>query len=157
MPQIVKGGKYIFGWSRVSKNGEIKINNEAMIEYDFNIGDKVILLPGSSYSEGFGIKSIKRIKKSKLKDILENNPTLVNFMVNMGDTILYKDKYLSWTKINENNSIKLPLETLSKYEITPEMKLLSVRGSWLSLGFVAKGRLIEEAKNTQKLKYSNKN
>ena len=34
MPQLVKGGKYIFGWSKVGKEGKIKIPPEAYEEYN---------------------------------------------------------------------------------------------------------------------------
>jgi hypothetical protein len=33
MPQLVKGGKHTFGWSRVGKTGRIIIPPEALTEY----------------------------------------------------------------------------------------------------------------------------
>lgn len=36
MPQLVKGGKYIFGWAVVQNDGRIKIPDEAFTEYDFH-------------------------------------------------------------------------------------------------------------------------
>ena len=35
MPQIIKGGKYLFGWSKVGVKGKIKIPLEAYEEYCF--------------------------------------------------------------------------------------------------------------------------
>ena len=33
MPQLERGGKYVFGWSQVSENGVIVIPGEAVGEY----------------------------------------------------------------------------------------------------------------------------
>jgi len=47
MPQLVKGGKYVFGWSKVNDEGKIVIPSKAFIEYHFKAGEKIILLSGS--------------------------------------------------------------------------------------------------------------
>ena len=53
MPQLVKGGKYVFGWSKVSDEGKIVTPSKAFIEYHFKAGEKIILLSGSKTSGGF--------------------------------------------------------------------------------------------------------
>jgi hypothetical protein len=35
MPQLVKGGKYVFGWSIVRENNMVKIPAEAFREYGY--------------------------------------------------------------------------------------------------------------------------
>ncbi len=34
MPQLVKGGKYVYGWSKVSTKGKIAIPDKAKEEYN---------------------------------------------------------------------------------------------------------------------------
>ena len=48
MPQIGKGGKYVFGWSLIQPSGKILIPKEAYDEYEFDDCQKIILLSGSS-------------------------------------------------------------------------------------------------------------
>jgi hypothetical protein len=50
MPQLVKGGKWVFGWVAVGLKGELMIPPEAWREYGFRIGDEVTFLPGSRSS-----------------------------------------------------------------------------------------------------------
>ena len=54
MPQLVKGGKYIFGWAKIGNNGEIRIPPEAYHEYDLKKDKNSILFSGSKTSGGFG-------------------------------------------------------------------------------------------------------
>jgi len=61
MPQLVKGGKYVFSWSKVSDEGKIVTLSKAFIEYHLKAGDKIILLSGSKTSGGFGL--IKRARE----------------------------------------------------------------------------------------------
>jgi hypothetical protein len=55
MPQLVKGGKWVFGWVIVGSGGEITIPPEAYREYGFRAGDEVVFLQGSRRSGGFGV------------------------------------------------------------------------------------------------------
>ena len=41
MPQLVKGGKYVFGWSVIGEDGGVVIPGEAVLEYGFEPGDTV--------------------------------------------------------------------------------------------------------------------
>ena len=70
MPQLVKGGKYVFGWSLVQKNGKISIPEEAFCEYKFNHCDKIVIIPGSSTSGGFSISCVSKLRKGPFKEIL---------------------------------------------------------------------------------------
>ncbi|MEW6558549.1 MAG: hypothetical protein AB1349_14565, partial [Elusimicrobiota bacterium] len=62
MPRIAKGGKYVFGWSKVGKIGRIVIPKEAMKEYKFEVRERVILMSGSRRSGGFGITTLSLLK-----------------------------------------------------------------------------------------------
>ena len=38
MPRLVKGGKYVYGWSEVGSGGKVAVPDEALAEYNFNVG-----------------------------------------------------------------------------------------------------------------------
>jgi bifunctional DNA-binding transcriptional regulator/antitoxin component of YhaV-PrlF toxin-antitoxin module len=62
MPQLERGGKYVFGWSQVSENGVIVIPGEAVGEYGLNPGTEVVLISGSKSSGGL-VMAIKSVLK----------------------------------------------------------------------------------------------
>jgi bifunctional DNA-binding transcriptional regulator/antitoxin component of YhaV-PrlF toxin-antitoxin module len=146
MPQLVKGGKHAYAWSKVNDQGKITIPHEALTEYNLLTWDKAILMPGSKRSGGFGLTSVELLKKSALHSILDESPQLAKFQINEGEPIEIKGKILCWVKMNKDGSITVPVSTLKKYGITPGDRLLSVRGSCLALGFIVKGPIIDEAK-----------
>jgi len=53
MPQLVKGGKYIFGWSCVHPDGRIMSPPEAREEYCFEPGGKLIVMSCISLALAF--------------------------------------------------------------------------------------------------------
>lgn len=146
MPKLVKGGKYVYGWSRVRDDGTIRIPDEPLKEYGYSEDQKVIVLPGSTRSGGFAITTVDKLENSPLNAILKKNPSLAQFKINMGELIRYRVENYCWTQINKQ-SITLPLDTLKVYGISPGDQLLSVRGSHLALAFLIEGPIYEEAKN----------
>jgi bifunctional DNA-binding transcriptional regulator/antitoxin component of YhaV-PrlF toxin-antitoxin module len=147
MPQIVKGGKYIFGWSRVGDKGKIRIPPEAFKEYDLIRYENLILFPGSKRSGGFGLTSIEKIQESPLGGVLEKNPQLAKFQIPEGTALEIDNKTYCWVKPDNSGVIIVPLVTLKKYGISAGDFLLVVRGSHLAVGFIVKGPIVEEAKN----------
>jgi bifunctional DNA-binding transcriptional regulator/antitoxin component of YhaV-PrlF toxin-antitoxin module len=146
MPRLVKGGKYVYGWSEVSNHGSILVPDEALIEYNLKPPCKVILLSGSRRSGGFAITTVSLLKNSALSRLLDENPKRASFQLLEGVTTTVARKPCCWVTLNSNGCIVVPLETLKKYGINIGDLLLSVRGSRLGLGFCAKGPLINEAK-----------
>lgn len=146
MPQLVKGGKYVFGWSKVKKNGELKIPDEAYLEYRFSNDHKGILISGSKTSGGFGLSSIRILKNSRIWEDLKIFPELINFELLEGETINIKNRKLCWIKINENGSIKPPNTLLKNYALEKNTNFLVVRGSGIALGFITQGLIYDEAK-----------
>ena len=55
MPQMNKGGKWVFGWCEVGSSGEIQIPPEAFAEYGFRAGEPILYLRGSRRSGGFSV------------------------------------------------------------------------------------------------------
>ncbi len=145
MPQIVKGGKYVYGWSKVGTKGRIVIPHEALQEYKLTGSQNAILLPGSKRSGGFGLTTPELLKDSPLAVIVNKNPQLGKFQIPEGEPVEIDGKPYCWVRIH-SGTITVPLKTLARYQISPGDLLLSVRGSGIALGFPVRGPIIEEAK-----------
>jgi len=146
MPQLVKGGKHVYGWSRVSSQGEIVIPKEALVEYGLLERAEVFLMPGSRRSGGFGITCIKLLEHSIFFLVLAENPQLTKFHTVEGVVVEIKERNYCWVKLSKDGRIVVPEETLKKYSVNIGDSLLSVRGSNVAIGFLVKGPIIEEAK-----------
>lgn len=53
MPQIAKGGKFVFGWSPIGKEGCVQVPEQVIDEYQLFTENKLILISGSKSSGGF--------------------------------------------------------------------------------------------------------
>ena len=69
MPQLVKGGKHVFGWSKVGEQGSIVIPSEAFAEYHLITGENVILMSGSKTSGGFGLTKRESLREFSIVNI----------------------------------------------------------------------------------------
>jgi hypothetical protein len=70
MPQLEKGGKWIFGWVVVRAGKGIVVPPEAYREYSFQAGDKVAFTRGSRSSCGFGIGRADKMPSLLAKRVL---------------------------------------------------------------------------------------
>lgn len=119
MPQLCKGGKWVFGWVVVNDKMRFQIPPVAFDEYGFKLSQELALIKGSRRSGGFGVGKL---------DIINSNEFMVKRIV-------------SKTIIGNNKQIEIPVEL----RIKPETRLLSVRGSNYALSFLLQGPIIEEA------------
>jgi bifunctional DNA-binding transcriptional regulator/antitoxin component of YhaV-PrlF toxin-antitoxin module len=145
MPQLARGDKYVYGWSKVGENGRIPVPAEAMGEYGLMEHDKVILMSGSRRSGGFAVTTPRLLGGSPLSAALQRFPRLRTFQMPPGRVVRVEGRPLCWASIEEDGFITLPYETLREYEILPGDRLLTVRGSGLALGFALRGPLVDEA------------
>jgi hypothetical protein len=120
MPQLVAGGKWVFGWVIVGPGRELPIPQEAWGEYGFQFGDEVAFLPGSQTSGGFGI----------------SHPRLL-----AGMAAPLKARVLARAYVDETGRVIVP----AAVGVEPGDRLLAVRGSGRALGFVTRGSIYEEA------------
>jgi hypothetical protein len=120
MPQLVKGGKWVFGWVTVGSRRELAIPPEAWDEYRFQVGDEVTFLPGSQRSGGFGLSHAR---------LLGDVPEPLQM------------RALARGRVDELGRVMVP----AAVEVRPGDRLLVVRGSGRALGFVAHGPIYEEA------------
>ena len=120
MPQLVKGGKWVFGWCVVSESGEIQIPPAAYLEYGFIPGEVVIFYRGSHRSGGFSVGRKQKVSAS-------GRPVLLR---SIGQAVMH-----------ENGRVGGP----PGLGIHPGERLLAGRGSGLALGFIRYGPIYEEA------------
>ena len=146
MPRLVKGGKYVYGWSEVGTTGKIEVPSEALADYNLMSPCKVILLSGSVRSGGFALITVSLLKDSVLSRLLDENLKLASFQLPEGETIMVAGKPCCWVTLNTDGCIPVPLKALKRYGINAGDRLLSVRGSRFAVAFCIKGPLIDEAK-----------
>jgi hypothetical protein len=120
MPQLVKGGKWVFGWTVMSSAGEVRIPPKTYAEYGFQTGETVVILPGSRRSGGCGVA-----RQEKLA----------------GSQIPFAQRMLGEGVVDENERVAIPGAT----GFQGGERLLLVCGSGLALGFVQCGPIYEEA------------
>jgi len=145
MPQLVKGGKHTFGWSRVGEEGQIRIPPDAWIEYRFAEVEYGYLLSGSRTSGGFGLTTLESLKASPFGDFLDRHPEWESPGSVFGKSIRYGPRVIAVVPIR-GKSIRVPRQILTLYEVTKGDLLLTVRGSRLALGFIARGPIVKEAR-----------
>jgi bifunctional DNA-binding transcriptional regulator/antitoxin component of YhaV-PrlF toxin-antitoxin module len=148
MPQLVKGGKYVFGWSRVGDHGRIVIPPEALEEYGLVESEKLILIPGSRTSGGFGLASQESQRNSPLRTVAEIN---LNMEIPQGEVVEYRGKPYCRVELS-NGSITVPPGTLERYGVGCGDRLLVIRGSGLAVGFAVRGPIVAEARGHPELK-----
>lgn len=66
MPQLNKGGKFVFGLSVIRPDLTIHIPPQALSEYDAVRDGKVIIFTGSKITGGFCVTTYSLLSNSKL-------------------------------------------------------------------------------------------
>ena len=72
MPQMNKGGKFIFGKSLIREDGVLQIPEQAIREYDITVEGRVYLFTGSKSTGGFCVTRKGLLEPSKLGHILSS-------------------------------------------------------------------------------------
>jgi hypothetical protein len=120
MPQLVKGGKWFFGWIVFGPNGEGPIPPTAFDEYGFGPGERVIFLRGSQRLGGVGVARRETLTLCRVP--------------------LFKRAF-GESLIDKNRRVIFP----TKAGCQKGERLLVVRGSGWALGFLQRGPIYEEA------------
>ena len=145
MPQMNKGGKFIFGKSLIRDNGILQFPKQAIEEYDITADGKVYLFTGSKSTGGFCVTRKGLFEPSKLGHILTETPELRENTAEQGAFIKYKGRSYAWVNISDDGQIALTDEMMKFLKIEPGMKLLSIRSSGIAFTMGAYGRLVEES------------
>ena len=139
MPQMNKGGKFIFGKSLIRTDGTLRIPPQAMEEYHIADEGKVYLFTGSKITGGFCVTRKGLLHPSKLGHILDDTPPLLDYSAGSGEFIKYKGRSYCWVEISQEGQILLTKKM---------MDFLKVRPEWsCSLSAVATSRLRWELKD----------
>ncbi|NLK90638.1 MAG: hypothetical protein GX274_03560 [Clostridiales bacterium] len=152
MPQLSKGGKYIFGWTKIKENGEIIIPEEIVRKYDLDLEKNLILITGSKTSGGFCVSSRALLIKSGIAELLITNPRLLDFSIAEESPIKIKGRSYLWIRFRCNNTIRLKKETMNFLGIKEGDFLLAIKGSNLSSVFAVKGPIVEKARGYPNIK-----
>ena len=147
MPQMNKGGKFIFGKSQIRDDLTVQLPTQAVTEYNAAAEGKVYLFTGSKITGGFCVTRKGLLEPSKLRHILTDNPALQNYQTTEGEFIKYKGRSYCWVNISENGIIELNREMMNFLDLKNGMELLSIRSSDIAFTMGAKGPLLEKAKN----------
>ena len=148
MPKMTKGGKYIFGWSRIRVNGELIFPRMAVDEYNLQEETYIYIVSGSKQTGGFCVMTDPLLFHSKLKNILKENSSLADRSLSEGELIAYKGRKYGWLALKEN-TVYLSDDLMKMLEIKVGDKLLAIRSSDIAFTMGVKGRLIEKANGYQ--------
>lgn len=144
MPQLSKGGKFIFGWCLIRDNGLIKLPSIIIDEYGLSDKTHIFLVTGSKQTGGFSLMPKHLLESSELSNILRNNPSLVNLSIKEGELIKYKGRRYCWLSITSGR-VELNNSLLHHLDISIGDKLLAIRSSNIAFTLGAKGRIYELA------------
>lgn len=147
MPQMNKGGKFIFGKSLIRDDFSIHIPTQAIAEYDALADGKVYLFTGSKVTGGFCVTRKGLLEPSKLGHILTDNQDLKNYCTAEGEFIKYKGRSYCWISISKDGTIYLSQEMMNFLNLRTGMELLSIRSSDIAFTMGATGPLLERANN----------
>lgn len=145
MPQMTKGGKFIFGKSVIRDDGTVLFPSQAISEYDITVDKRVYLFTGSKSTGGFCVTRKGLLYNSKLSHILNDLPELRDFTVQSGEFIRYKGRGYCYIDITSDGRIKLTDEMLCYLNIKKGMELLSIRSSDIAFTMGAYGPLLEKS------------
>ena len=113
MPQLNKGGKYVFGWSVIGRDGTIRLPPETLAEYGLLGDQNVIIFTGSKSTGGFCVTSKRLLSPSKLNHILNDLPELTEgHPEDLGRLLPYKGRSYAWLPLSREGTVQLPRRTL---------------------------------------------
>jgi hypothetical protein len=144
MPQMTKGGKYIFGWSRIRVDGELSFPRMAVEEYKLKEEKYIYIVSGSKQTGGFSVMTEPLLSNSKLKNILIDNPYLADRSIGEGELISYKGRKYAWLTLKDD-TISLPEDLIKSLGIEIGDKLLAIRSSDIAFTMGLRGSLIDKA------------
>jgi len=145
MPQMNKGGKFIFGKSLVRQDLSVQIPAQAITEYDMVSEGKIYIFTGSKSTGGFCVTRKGLLKDSKIGNILTDTPALLSYETGEGEFVKYKGRYYCWLSISDKGIIVLPGKSAEFLDIKVGTKLLSIRSSNIAFTMGAKGPLLDKS------------
>ncbi len=146
MPQMTKGGKYIFGWSKIKEYGKLTFPTMAIEEYKLQEESYIYIVSGSKQTGGFCVMPEPLLSDSKLNNILVKNKCLADRSLKEGELILYKGRMYGWLFLDGIN-VNLPQSLMDYLGVSVGDKLLAIRSSNIAFTMGFRGSLIDKANN----------
>lgn len=143
MPRMGKGGKFIFGKSRVLGDYTIRFPPQAAAEYHIACEGRVYLFTGSKSAGGFCVTRKGLLPPSKIGRILKDTPSLLNDELPKGRFVRYKSRSFCRVAVIPDGSIRPPKEAAALLQLAPGMELLSIRSSDIAFTMGARGPLLK--------------
>jgi len=145
VPQLSKGGKFVFGRSVLREDLSVRFPPQAVREYAITAERRVYLMTGSRSTGGFCVSRRGLLAPSKLGMILADNPRLLEYQTAPGEFVRYKGRSYCWLPIGDEGVLRFAAPMLDLLELRVGMQLLAIRSSDLAFTMGAKGRLLEAA------------
>lgn len=145
MPQMNKGGKFIFGKSLIRADGSLHLPPQAVSEYDITSEGRVYLFTGSKSTGGFCVTRKGLLLPSQLGFILRDCSDLCEYRAVECQFFPYKGRSYGWASISDEGTIHLSDGVLSFLGLSIGMSLLSIRSSDIAFTMGAKGPLLEKS------------
>lgn len=92
MPQLSRGGKFIFGESQIRPDGCVRFPPQAVTEYGIASEGRVYLFTGSGSTGGFCVTRQGLLLPSQLGHILTDLPELLRYEAPEGAFLRYKGR-----------------------------------------------------------------
>jgi len=144
MPQLNKGGKYVFGLSAISNRREILFPAETLEQYPVQKEGRIIIFTGSKITGGFCVTSKQLLGQSKLKHILDDCPALSQYTIDEGEFVRYKGRGYTWLHISQNGVVRLPENTMRYLNLSCGDILMSIKSSDIAFTMGARGPLMDK-------------
>ncbi|MBN2325254.1 MAG: hypothetical protein JXQ30_16105 [Spirochaetes bacterium] len=152
MPKLVKGGKWVYGWSVVGMDCRVLVPPDARDEYGFALEEDVLVMSGSRRSMGFAVTTEALLSGTPFQRHFEGYLEFLEYYEKNSMTgedpravFSQKGKALSRVFLDERGCLQMWRALLERYGVSPFDRLLGVRGSGIALGFVVKGPIVKEA------------
>ncbi|ADY12584.1 hypothetical protein [Sphaerochaeta globosa] len=145
MPQLAKGGKFIFGWSRITESLSIQLPSMAVDEYAITSEGKVYLFSGSNSTGGFCVTKKSLLLTSQIRNILDDTPALCKYLLPEGELVRFKGRQYCWVTISKDGILHVSSELLHGLGLSINDRLLAIRSSNIAFTMGVTGRLIAMA------------
>lgn len=144
MPQLNKGGKFVFGICTLGEGLAVRLPPQALEEYGMEAEGRVVLMSGSKSTGGFVVSRLGLLLPSKLGHILKDLPALADGSLAPGEVMPYKGRLYGAAPLAAGRVLLTPGH-LKAFGLSPGSRLLCIRSSDIAFTLGAKGPLWERA------------
>ena len=134
MPQLERGGKYVFGWSGLRPDNSVLLPPEVVAEYGLPQQGSVAILSGSKTSRGMRVGLPARLEGTVL------DPASA---IPCGDGLARLKGALVTSATIDDGVMRLPAAAVAAFGLAADDRLLVIRGSNLAFVMAQTGPLVE--------------